>query len=496
MLQKEQIKIASSQRVAVYKKHLKEFIDRINESSDMYEKLKRRRRLVFEDVVNDLGIFRRENEFNFGRFWSSVCPKRRRELYPKVPCISENYAMKTHTGRLFISIVGGSNIPVRDVLFSSPTSVPRSSREAGDRRLGFSSSVIDTTGGAVTPFIQVRFQSKTYDAIPIAANSSKWKVSFDIPFLQGGNDRFSPPKLEEIQESLEIILFDMVSIHIGEGGGYYDDENTVRYEQRFLGSATIPPSTFGCKNKVQGNFHLDIPHIILGYNRSNVASNLLDESMTLSSSHHQSILDYDVLNDPPTMEDSDYLTTNEDIIKKKRLDCASLRVIITSDAVALDSSREVSIHIADEGLSVVKKARAWLDEYHTINPACAKRSCPILVLGPNGRECFVTRFIRSQAPPPQCGDSIQDCAHFVTLIPFFTGWKSFENKEYVRIWSSSQQFLNILAGNWEEHAALLANYLLFLNEKRPTWNFEVYLVFGLSKSEGNVVRVLIVTFLY
>jgi len=190
------------------------------------------------------------------------------------------------------------------------------------------------------------------------------------------------------------------------------------------------------------------------------------------------------------MEGSGSLKSEREAVETKLYENTSLRILLVLNHNVCGKVRADRIFSPMEKLSLVEQATAWVSEYHETNSSCAKRSCPILVSGPNGREVLVTRFLRSQAPPSQF-DSLQKCAHFVSLIPFLDGWKAFDDKEFPRIWSSSRQFLNIIAGNWEEHAALLANYFLFLNENLPKQDhFDVYMVFGSSLSEGNVVRVL------
>jgi coiled-coil and C2 domain-containing protein 2A len=56
--------------------------------------------------------------------------------------------------------------------------------------------------------------------------------------------------------------------------------------------------------------------------------------------------------------------------------------------------------------------------------------------------------------------TVRHCVHFVSLIPFLEDWQTFMGEG--DIWCTSQQFLDILAGDFEEHAVLLHNYLLYL----------------------------------
>lgn len=52
------------------------------------------------------------------------------------------------------------------------------------------------------------------------------------------------------------------------------------------------------------------------------------------------------------------------------------------------------------------------------------------------------------------------------------------------VWSTSQQFLELCAGDWEEHAVLLCNYMLWFCKKKKS--YEVYLVLGSAIPEGEL----------
>ena len=78
---------------------------------------------------------------------------------------------------------------------------------------------------------------------------------------------FSPARLQQVRDNVEVMLFDTVEIDTGAGGGFYDDENSVRTEKRFLGNLSIPFSTIYMEGKVEGTFRLNAPDVCLGYSR-------------------------------------------------------------------------------------------------------------------------------------------------------------------------------------------------------------------------------------
>lgn len=55
--------------------------------------------------------------------------------------------------------------------------------------------------------------------------------------------------------------------------------------------------------------------------------------------------------------------------------------------------------------------------------------------------------------------------------------------ESLDVWCTSSEFLDIMAGDWEEHATLLCNFFLHLKQ-------EAYIVFGRGIPEGDTVYVM------
>ena len=103
-----------------------------------------------------------------------------------------------------------------------------------------------------------------------------------------------------------------------------------------------------------------------------------------------------------------------------------------------------------------------------------------------GQKVFVTRFLTPQRPPVELGKSPKILCRFTSLIPFVQDWITTENtKKNIDIWCTSQEFLDIKAGDWEEHAILLCNYFLYTERSS-----ESYIVFGSAVPEGNGIYVL------
>jgi len=84
-----------------------------------------------------------------------------------------------------------------------------------------------------------------------------------------------------------------------------------------------------------------------------------------------------------------------------------------------------------------------------------------------------------QDPPAEL-DSIHKVVRFVSLIPFTQDYLSFGAKD---VWSDSQEFLDTLTGDYEEHAILLCNYFKHLK-------MDAYVAIGWGVPEGQTCYVI------
>ncbi|EFB27871.1 hypothetical protein PANDA_004355, partial [Ailuropoda melanoleuca] len=117
------------------------------------------------------------------------------------------------------------------------------------------------------------------------------------------------------------------------------------------------------------------------------------------------------------------------------------------------------------------------------------RQCLTTVTDISGKTVFVTRYLKPLSPPQELLDAHPNdpqataelVARYVSLIPFLPDTVSFAG--ICDLWSTSDQFLDLLAGDEEEHAVLLCNYFLSLGKK-------AWLMMGSAIPEGPTAYVL------
>eukprot|EP00957_Ditylum_brightwellii_P173264 13190911-Ditylum_brightwellii.AAC.1 len=77
-----------------------------------------------------------------------------------------------------------------------------------------------------------------------------------------------------------------------------------------------------------------------------------------------------------------------------------VKVFMTLDPLLRAPDREPRVIQSKENSQLVKYAKLWMDHTSKLSPACSKREYDILVPDTSGHEWLITRFLKSQAPPP------------------------------------------------------------------------------------------------
>ena len=103
------------------------------------------------------------------------------------------------------------------------------------------------------------------------------------------------------------------------------------------------------------------------------------------------------------------------------------------------------------------------------------------------------RYLTPQKPPLSKDGggtikAIDEALRYVSLIPFIDDWQAFQGQ--TEVWCTSKEFLELRAGDWEEHAVLLINYMMYIDLNSGNSQYEHFLVLGRAIPEGETVYVL------
>ncbi|XP_078612714.1 coiled-coil and C2 domain-containing protein 2A-like isoform X1 [Branchiostoma floridae x Branchiostoma japonicum] len=313
----------------------------------------------------------------------------------------------------------------------------------GDRTAG------DTHSGVlVRPFVEVTFQRTNQKTSTAEGVNPSWNEELQLPLRVPNND-YSPSNLQTVDDTLFINVFDELIIDILEDDRQRETDIHRRIERHWLGSIRIPFSTIYFQSQIDGTFRVEAPPVLLGYKRGGGGGT---EGLDLQMGGNEHT----------------YLT---------------LFITIEPPLTPLEPLKEKFDSQEDEKL--LFQAEKWQGEVEKRFP---KRNISTTVTDINGKSVFVTRFIQPLRPPDELIDSNADTrqnservARFVSLIPFISDSTLFAG--ICDIWSTCDQFLQMLSGDEEEHAVLLCNYFLHMGKK-------AWVLLGSAVPEGPTAYVL------
>jgi len=329
-----------------------------------------------------------------------------------------------------------------------------------------SDDIAKAAGNNSGKFVFASFQEHSRRTMLAMGRTPRWKETLDFPFLPTLGD-FSPTSLMHVSDCLRLSLFSesILTTSAQRSQEMYRDSST---RHKFIGDIEIPFTTLysnsGVDGYLEGQFRLRTPLITI------CTGDFQGQSPSMAyESEATSYLHLAVFLRPP------------------------LTVPLKEPLVISSLEDERLIRY---GASWIQQLRIYFENMNEIikrpvDGRISKRLVQVFGNNMNGDAVLICRYLSPQAPPPGVS-CLNQVARFVSLIPFLEDWKSFGCAS-LDIWCTSQEFLDVGAGDWEEHGILLHNLIVWLQLKGTTSDSasdEWYLVIGSGLPEGDTVYVM------
>ena len=349
--------------------------------------------------------------------------------------------------------------------FNLPQRAARAGPPGGGRgRYGDRSAYGGAYGGAPPPmespelsvYVEVTFQGTTQRTRLATGSSPSWQESLSLPFRPPGGD-FSPAALQSSSDVLHITLFDERPEHPEAGSRAYDPGSGDGFSSGFsstsrhyLGSVDVPVAALyrADGGKLEGMLPVDQPCVMLGY-----------ESRAGAGGRGASVAARPAL--------SVYIQFNPALAKPE-----------PAPADAGPGEEE----------PLLRHAKNWEKDARAAGKHCRHRPFRAVATDAMGRSVHLSRYCSPTALPPGFEGATADettlrqLLRFAHLVPHVSDMDAFDLPAGVDIWTTTAEFLDMCAGDSEEHALLLLGFL-------QTLGVEAYVILGVSAADSDAAMV-------
>ena len=411
-----------------------------------------------EDVVKDTPLpILAFNMENIARVFSFLKPRRKLR-----PTRRRARAEESHPEycEVVINIQKAFNLPVRSGGGGGGGRGMNRGGGYGDDRGGFGAGF----GGELQPYIEVTFQNYTTRTRVASGSSPSWQESISLPFRPPGGD-FSPAGLVNMSDAIEITLFDEVHEEPERSYGAASrtrngGSETTSTTRHFLGKINVSVASLyrAGDGKVEGVLPFEQPRALIGYDTPPPVANATGRGGVPGAGGLS-----------PQIR-------------------ASLGVYIQFAPALAKPDPGPSDAGQGEEDALLRHGQKWEMDARGANKSCKHRPYVSAVTNAQGRSCLLPRYVAPAALPPGFQGAVADeptlrqLLRFVHLVPHVSDMEAFETPANVDIWTTSAEFLDLCAGDSEEHALLLVGYLL-------TLGVEAYIVLGVSAADANAAMV-------
>ncbi|CAK70738.1 unnamed protein product (macronuclear) [Paramecium tetraurelia] len=281
--------------------------------------------------------------------------------------------------------------------------------------------------------------------------------------------QFDPEDLINSRNKVTFTLFDQIGWF--KQKGMNTQEHTLTITRRYIGSVTIPLLNLFQQEKMSGRFRINRPLFLLNYRTLNVENFLMDQRNQTSQQNELQNLhnNFDII-DPHIPTTIELTMTLEPSIKVNE-DLSATTYFPGAESTNLF-------------LYGIRQLNRYREQFKD-------RYIKFWAENLKGESVFLPRFITPLKPPEIdfTANSIEKAARYVSLIPFRNDTEVF--RDLPDIYCNSQEFIDLRAGDFEEHALLLCNFFMYIDEKiLKRDDIKNYVVMGRGLPEGKTQYVM------